>query len=283
MPDPLQVIEAAKLILTLAVLTYASVSDHKTREVTNTAWIVYAPIAAALTLAQYTLFEPVTSFWYLPILSIAVTCTFAVILFYAGAFGGADAKALMCIAIAHPQPPTALIQPLYSTPAAFFPITVFSNAVIIAALSITYIIARNIAWKRRTRQNLFQNLETETRLRKTLTLLTGYKVRLDDLKNKPHFYPLEDAQPAAGSQTAAPTETLTEKPRRRLILFPKDEEKDQILKRLQDVAAAESEKTGEFYVWATPGLPMLVFVTVGFVAALLLGDFLWIILRLLFT
>ena len=33
------------------------------------------------------------------------------------------------------------------------------------------------------------------------------------------------------------------------------------------------------YVWATPGLPMLIFVTLGLIVALLLGDLVWLLVR----
>ena len=31
------------------------------------------------------------------------------------------------------------------------------------------------------------------------------------------------------------------------------------------------------YVWATPGLPMLIFVTIGLIVALLFGDIVWLL------
>jgi prepilin signal peptidase PulO-like enzyme (type II secretory pathway) len=36
------------------------------------------------------------------------------------------------------------------------------------------------------------------------------------------------------------------------------------------------------YVWATPGLPMLIFVTLGLIVALFFGDIVWLFVRALF-
>jgi len=264
-----QLLELTNLTFTLAILIYASYSDYKTREVTNIAWMIYAPIAATITCIRYLFFEQFLP-WYLPLLSIAITWLFAIVLFYAGAFGGADAKALMCIALAHPLYPASVLQPLYETPVIFFPISVFSNAIIIAVLSVLYMVIRNFAWKKRTNKKLFEGLEEEGSMRKFLTLLTGYKVSLDDLKTKTHFYPLEDVDIM---------ETDSEDAKRKLVLFPKDEAREKMILRLEE--AVNKRKIQDSFVWATPGLPMLIFVTVGLLLTLFLGDILWIALRFL--
>jgi hypothetical protein len=118
-------IEAAKVCLTLFSFLYASYSDYKTREVSNSVWILFAPPAFALTFAELFLFD----FSALPFfgLCFGLTAAFAIILFYAGGFGGADAKALMCLALAlpfHPQElfPTPLSGDVSPFHAKFFPL-----------------------------------------------------------------------------------------------------------------------------------------------------------------
>jgi len=39
---------------------------------------------------------------------------------------------------------------------------------------------------------------------------------------------------------------------------------------------AKDEGKIEDAVWATPGLPMLIFITIGFILALTIGDLVWI-------
>ena len=50
--------------------------------------------------------------------------------------------------------------------------------------------------------------------------------------------------------------------------------------KLLNVYLKLSKKKINAYVWATPGLPMLIFVTLGLIVALLFGDFVWLLIRL---
>jgi preflagellin peptidase FlaK len=59
---------------------------------------------------------------------------------------------------------------------------------------------------------------------------------------------------------------------------PRDEDRNAIVERL--AKAVESGRIQE-NVWATPGLPMLIFMTVGLVIALFFGDVIWFFTRLL--
>ena len=98
-------------------------------------------------------------------------------------------------------------------------------------------------------------------------LITGYKMPIAKLKEKWHIYPLEDIEENTEGQL-----------KRKLIILPKDEGRDEIIKRLDTaINAGEIQEK----VWATPGLPMLIFVTAGLVTALLLGDIVWTCIRLL--
>jgi len=68
--------------------------------------------------------------------------------------------------------------------------------------------------------------------------------------------------------------TETGESRRRLLVFPKDEEREAIVER---ILKAASEEKLEKEVWATPGLPMLIFITAGLIVALTFGDIIWAI------
>jgi len=259
------VLEGVRVSLCLAFFVYASWSDYKTREVSNTVWIVLAPFALLLTTLQLYLFVPES--WSTYVLSFALTSVLSVVLFYAGAFGGADAKALICLALALPLYPTGLLQPLFGSVSPLFPITVFSNGVLLAVTSIFYSIVRNYLWKAKTRKSLFEGFEHVSLGRKILTLVCGYKVNFTELKKTTHSYPLEDVRVTEEGQTE-----------RSLLTFPKDEERTAIVDRISTAV-----KVGRLpeEVWITPGLPMLIFITLGLIVALFLGDFLWIFLRLI--
>jgi preflagellin peptidase FlaK len=255
--------DGARVLLCLSFFIYASWSDYKTREVSNTVWLVLAPLAFALTAVQFVVFAPEALYTYA--LSFILTSVLAVVLFYAGAFGGADAKALMCLALALPLYPVHFVRPLFNPISPIFPITVFSNAVLLAVLSVFYSVTRNLFWKLRTGKSLFETFESTSLARKILTLLCGYKVNSSELEKTEHSYPLEDISTTETGETE-----------RRLLLFPKDEERRDIVTRLSN-AVKDGTISGE--IWVTPGLPMLIFITLGLMIALLLGDIVWIILR----
>ncbi len=258
------VLGASRIGMTLLFLIYASWSDYKIREVSNTVWIVFAPLAFALTFVEVYVYQ--SSQLYLYGICFGLTVGFALLLFYSGGFGGADAKALMCLALALPFYPGTLLQPLLNgiSPISqtFFPITIFSNSVLMAAATAIYMLFRNLFWRQKTGQQLFEEEHNDASLgKKLLVLATGYRTSIEELKEKWHLYPLEDVEF---------TEDVL---KRKLILVPKDEGRDGIVERLEE--AVKTRKIHES-VWATPGLPMLIFITAGSIIGLLLGDVVWI-------
>jgi preflagellin peptidase FlaK len=261
---------AAKVTISLAFLLYASWSDNKTREVSNRVWAFYAPIALFLSLAELLLYEPSK----LPLfgLSFGLTAVIAFILFFSGGFGGADSKALMCIALALPFSTETLFTPIIASgvsPLAqnIFPITIFSNSVLFAAASGIYMLLRNLVQRATTRKKLFEgSLSAESIGKKVLVLITGYKVTVAKLKEKWHVYPMEDLNDNG------------EKPlKRKLVVVPTDGGRNEIVERLSN--AVDSGKIND-HIWATPGLPMLIFVTIGLIFALLFGDLVWLLVTL---
>lgn len=260
-----QILDGMRVFLLLGFLIYASWSDWKEREVSNRVWIVLAPLGFLLTLVQYVLFAQELLVFY--VLSFGVTSALAVVLFYAGAFGGADAKALICLSLALPYYPIYLFpfSNLYYSP--LFPVTVFSNSVLLAALAALYALLQNLLWKLKTGRRLFEGFEEENSGRKLVALLTGYKVNIAKLKRHEYLYPLEDISTSEDNQ-----------PSRRLLVIPKDESRRDILERISK--AAEAEKISKD-VWVTPGLPMLIFITAGLITALIFGDIIWVLLRLI--
>jgi len=260
---------AVRTAMTLSFLLYTSWSDFKTREVSNSVWILFAPLAFALTFTELFLFDPAQLVFYG--MCVGLTVAFAIILFYAGAFGGADSKALMFIAMAIPFYPEELFTPLLTETSPilniFFPLTIFTNSVLFAALTAVIMLLYNVVWPLRTGKSLFEGDQKKESLgKRILVLMTGYKVSISKLKEKWHVYPMEDVQ-----------QTETEL-KRKLVLIPKDEGRNDIVSRLDK---AVSSGTIQDKVWATPGLPMLIFVTAGLIAALLLGDIVWAFVHLI--
>ena len=260
----------ARITIALCFLLYASWSDYKTREVSNTVWEIFAPTAFALTVIDIYINDSTL----LPLYGtcIGLTVAISLALFYSGGFGGADSKALMCLALALPFYPTNASFPLLGQASpisnAFFPVTVFSNSVVLAAASAILILLYNLLSHGKNGKTLFEgNHKNEPFWKKTLVLVTGYKMPIAKLKEKWHIYPLEDIETnAEGTAT------------RKLILLPKDEGRNEVIQRLDNAAA---EGTIQQNVWATPGLPMLIFITAGLVFAFIFGDIVWTCIRLL--
>jgi preflagellin peptidase FlaK len=268
-----EILEATKVTLSLAFLFYASWSDYKTREVSNRVWVLFAPLALLLSLVELLLYEPSK----LPFLglSFGITAIIAFVLFYSGGFGGADSKALMCIALALPFSPATLFTPVSAAGVSplsqnLFPLTIFSNAVLFAAATGIYMLLYNIIWHRKTGKKTFDGtLATESIGKKIIALITGYKVSVAKLKEKWHIYPMEDIE-----------EENDEKPlKRKLVVVPRDEGRDKIVARLSKAVDAGKIDAD---VWATPGLPMLIFITIGLVVALLSGDIVWMLVSFAF-
>ena len=258
----------SRILVSIVFLTYASWSDYRTREVSNRVWMLYGPLALVLSLIDFILYEPSR----LPFFgfSFGVTAVVAIILFYSGGFGGADSKALMCIALALPFSTKTVFQPLIPSGVSplsviLFPIVIFSNGVLLAAATGLYLLFYNFYWHKKFRRKIFEDtLASESIGKRLLAMITGRRTHVSELKEKWHFYPMEDVE--------EDTRGLT---KRSLVVIPRDEGRDEIVEHLS--TAVESGKINA-YVWTTPGLPMLIFITLGFVVSLLFGDLVWIVL-----
>jgi preflagellin peptidase FlaK len=260
MDDLLVFLDGFRVLISLVFLVYASWSDFETREVSNWVWALFAPIGFLVTILQYSLYAQDLLYGYA--LAFAVTSGLSLILFYAGGFGGADAKALICLSLALPHYPADLLQSPIGYLPFIFPLSVFINAVFLASFSVIYVLLRNFLWKYRKKKELFEGFEKESLGHKILVLLSGHKVEVAELEKKKYLLPLEDFD-------------VELEDRRKLTAIPKDEEREKIVSRLLE---AKRNKQIQGDVWATPGLPMLVFITAGLVIALVFGDILWTIL-----
>lgn len=252
---PVELNEAASASLSLLAILIASLFDIKRREVPDGVWALYAPPAIALTALRLSGFG--IALWP-SIASIALTSALSLGLYRLGAFGGADAKAFICIALSMPLNPSILpSKGNFFHP--FFPLTVLCNSYIISSSSsIAYMVAKNVAWAlRNPGRGAFEGLEGEPAWRKAAAVLTGYRVRLGELAAKGAFYyPMEEVALDGGMRR-----------RLRISLSAKEEPGD-YFKRLAELLG-ESEE-----LWATPGLPLLAFVAIGLLVALLHGDIL---------
>ncbi len=263
-----ELLEFLRVFISFLFLAISSWYDFKTREVPNMVWLFYAPIGLVMTLLQlylgYLARENMSSIIWL--LSFAVTSGISLALFYISFFGGADAKALICLSIALPVYPS-LVRRYAEWVTPFFPLAVLSNAVLSSSLLVLGIASLNLLRLVQAGGKMFEGLESEPLWSKILAFAIGFKVDPDKLTKGCYYIPLEYFSRGKDGEII-----------RHLKISPRLEDEDS--EKVENWIDLTRELNGK--VWATPGLPFLLFVMVGFVAALLVGDFVtWLVTQLI--
>lgn len=194
------------------------------------------------------------------VLSIGVPTGLFLAMYYLGLlFGGADAKAFMCIALTDPNPPTSIpIVSGYLLP--FYSISIFDNAILLSLTTILLNLAYNISWLL-TGHSFFNGLERESTAKKIVVFFTCRKVRASIVKTSPNFHTAEEL-------IQAPDGT---KHRRIKMMY-----------RLSDDDENETIPDVEF-ILAHYYVPLVVFITIGFVVSLLVGDLIMIAVKTIMT
>jgi len=225
---------AASLIL----LTYASYRDLKTREIGDRPWVAFSLIGVTLSAYEFLSggggFDPL-----LTILSVAVTTPIALGIYYAGLYGGADAKALITLSFLLP----IYRPPLYIHPIA--PLIAFTNSTFLVLILPAAFFTRNTLRVLRG-EDIFSGFEGEPLWKKVLVSFLGYRLRPEDRRR--FYFVLEKIVEG----------------RRRFDL---------------SLLKYEPEELHGSEVWGTPGIPLIVFIAGGFIAMLIIGDFVALILR----
>ncbi len=235
-------IDLLKFSIVLAFLLYSCKLDIDSRIVPNRVWkymlAATIPIVAfqLLTLPKY------PEIYYLVVLfQVIMVITLAYILYYIGAYGGADAKAIMCLAIIFPFYPRFDGLPLLNMGFGSFAFSTLANSVLAAPALLLGMFIRNLFVE--GVKGLKGNL---------LYYMTGYRVKVDRI---PKFHNLLEYVDENGKFRRV----------RRAV-----EPDDAMLRRLQ--------KSGIKAVWVTPALPFLVFITAGYIIAFTVGDLLYFII-----
>jgi preflagellin peptidase FlaK len=243
------------LVVSFTFLIYSSWSDIVSREVSDRVWMVFYPVGLVLTAIRLV---AEIDLWQQILLSITIAVAISLLLPYLGLWGGADGKAFICLALMNPVIP-ALGGSLFHIVNPLFPLVVFCDAYIASVFAVLYPMQRNLRACRRKR--LFEGLEHESYLHKAAALLTGYQVQIDELESKPHLFPLESIH-------------VQDSTVRRHLEFNLRIDSDCSKERAEIKSAADSGLL-EGGIWVSPGLPFLVFVTLGLAISVLLGDILW--------
>ncbi|MCS6787774.1 MAG: prepilin peptidase [Aigarchaeota archaeon] len=237
--SPLEALNAA---VTTAMLAVASVMDLRRREVDDWVWLLLASLTLPSTAYLYVLRHD-SDYPLMATASIAVSTVVALLFYRLGFYGGADAKAVIAIAIALP---VSLDGNRFHP---FVPITSLLNGLLISLSVPSALLAYNLLVRPLLKgERVFEGLEGVPAHLKLGALLLG--TRVDWPKS---FW----AKVTVGSG-------------KRLSFSPPLDD------YFSDPSASSSER-----VWATPGIPLIVFIAVGHVVNLLYGDLLFPVVRTL--
>lgn len=238
-----------RLCIGSCLLGYASYSDVRTREVSDVVWLVMT--TSGVFLASVELFtgslNPFQVFK-----SILVGGIFAFLLFILK-FGGADVKAIISISLLFPTFPLLstfhLRLPIMQVPLLdIFVLSTLTNSLLIALVSPLSLFVYNL-------------------LRRTVSplMFLGYKVELPTVRRKKNFKLMHEVE-EKGSE-------IKEK-----YIWGGVEPTEEVLSRLEELGRDKRIKE----VWITPELPFIVYLTAGFFAAAVYGDFISVLLAYIY-
>ena len=173
MVETATLLDIARLVVGTTILSYASYTDIKTRRASNMLWVIMGSVGAILLVIQYltlpAAFDKIFYLIFIPIMIALMYIFFQLRLI----FGGADAKAMMALAILVPLEPSIFEFPLLSS---FMPFSwvILSNSVLLFLLTPVSLLLLNMARR---------NIEFPY-------CLLGYKLSVEKAKER-FVWPLE--------------------------------------------------------------------------------------------
>lgn len=198
----------------------------------------------------YELFTVGISYLIQLVFSGVIVFTVVYILFQFGAFGGGDAKGLIVLSILFPTYPvfkiSGEIYPLLGLPpVGLFTFTVLGNALLLTTAVPLGMFCYNLL-----------HFSPEM-VKKPLYMFIGYRTEISSLKNKKHLGLLEKFE-------LNETGSLKRGFARTGLNFDADQ-KPELEEYLKKGLIGKD-------VWVTPGLPFMLSITAGFIAAVIFGD-----------
>lgn len=227
-----------KFILGLSVLAYASLLDWKTRLIPNRVWIIFLALTLPFTMFEIFLIPHSKVEFIIGLFQALFVVVISMLFYYLGLYGGADAKALMAIAISFPFYPQLLGFPLLLKGFSFA-FSTLSNAVIFAPLFTAYFFIRNIV-----------------------------KEGIRDLRKYPLYYFI-GKKVGAGEIPRHHSLLQYVDENGRVVNLKRGVEPDEKMIRL--LYRAKKEGRLEM-VWVTPQIPFIIFITIGYIMSLFFGD-----------
>lgn len=240
-------LDILKILFCTPFLLYSCYSDIKTRRVSNKVWLVMLEVGIIFVLSDVSTYGAA----YIPRLFISAgfIFVFVYILFHLGMFGGADAKSLIVLSIILPGYPEiqafGYTFPLNKPLIDLFAFGVFGNAVLL-----TIVVPITLALYNLTKMGMhIANIDNP------FYFFIGYKCKISELANK-HIKLIQNFEVVNGTVKFRFKRGGTEI----------DGKVISELKALSEKGLIKDE------IWVTPGLPFMIPITLGFIAAVFYGD-----------
>lgn len=235
-------LDLVRALFCLTCMSYASWSDLRTREISDLVWLILAPVGFSLTAIAFYVEGALPLLELMTSLALIVAISLALVALRLA--GSADALALVSMALALPLYPefAPLFKPDFYHP--FLPLAALTNGILLSMIVPLALLVHNISYKLKG-EPLFEGLQASWR-EKLIALLIGYRTDPQNLRKLDYLYPIETVE--RGVRKLRITVGLGER-------------------ELNSLEGLEGR------VWVTPGLPMVLFFTLGLLTCLLVGDF----------
>lgn len=248
-------VDVARAFIALITLGYAAYTDIKTREITPWLWLVASVISFPLTAyeAWFLVVKGYALFCILELIMALVPLPFIIYLFKKGLFGGADMLAYAFLTVDMPWYPIAFglrsILPI--------PLLTLLYASLLVALSIPIKIVKNLSSRRFNEHAEEFGIKG---LRKLRLAATASVMTIKEYLSKKFWYPLEvfEEEGDGVKKTLRPH-------------FNVEEEYEDHQRALREMIEKGLVKEDEL-IFVTYGIPFIVFMFLGFVLALAIGD-----------
>ena len=240
--EPASFSDIIGLLASLVFFVIAAVYDLRIREVPDKVWLMYGLIGLGLiALRLYSGLESI----YLIAISIVLSVILSLVMAHLGVFGGADAKAMICLSLALPLVPVGFRYVVVWFLVPFFPLVILTLGYLLSFSLSLFFALRNICGYLRYGSSMFDGFHDESFVKKIFVVLTGYRCNPEMLKAARFLYPMEHVV------------TGKDGLRRRFDLsFSIADEKDASLSSYLEALPSVGNPS---MIWVTPGLPMIVF------------------------
>jgi len=239
-------IEAGKILVTVTVLAYSSWRDHQRREIEDWVWVVFAVASIWLNIAMV---REISAGWQGALLASLLHIVIFAGLYHVGAFGGADAKSLVCLSLMYPINPGGIPMLREAGPLMTLPIATLGNALLLSLTYVPFNLARNLILTARGEPPFGANEEAPL-LKRIASLAVLRRMKASEFLKSTHAFQFAGLDLVGISLSS---------------FFSRGDLSDR-----QKDSLARSDA----YVYVHPLIPLQVFVLAGFIAALLLGDLL---------